>query len=76
MAVGLTLSYVWGVNVGKPKVEVKPSDGPDFQHAISAAGSGSDFFVTHDPGLAELVRRVHIKRLRVTTFSQLIGELT
>jgi hypothetical protein len=69
MAVGTTLSYIWGVNVEKS--DIKPSDGRDFQHAISAAGSGADFFVTHDEGLAKLVERVPFKGLAVTTLSQL-----
>jgi hypothetical protein len=42
--------------------------GRDFQHAITAAGSGADLFVTHDQGLAKLVARVAIKQFRVTTF--------
>jgi len=70
MAVGLTLSYIWAANI--EKLNPKPSDGRDFQHAIAAAGSGADLFVTHDEELAKLVARVPIKRFRVTTFSQLV----
>jgi hypothetical protein len=74
MAVGLTLSYIWGVNVEKS--DIKPSDGRDFQHAIAAAGAGANVFVTHDRGLATLAGRVPIKGFTVMTLSQLVDEFS
>lgn len=74
MAAGSALSYIWAVNV--ENWEIKPSDGLDFQHAIAAAGSGVDFFVTHDADLATLVERVPIKGLKTVGLRDLLDEIT
>jgi hypothetical protein len=72
MAVGMALSYIWATNVENWKA--KPSDSGDLQHAIPAAAA-AEIFVTHDSGLADVLRRVPLRGLGVTTLKQLLNDL-
>jgi|GEM_PF-3062210 len=72
MAVGMTLSYIWAINVEGWKAD--RSDTGDLQHVIPAAAA-ADVFVTHDRRLAELARRVPLRGLRVRNLKQLLEDV-
>jgi len=72
MAVGMTLSYIWAINVEGWKAD--RSDTGDLQHVIPAAAA-ADVFVTHDRRLAELARRVPLRGLGVRNLKQLLEDV-
>jgi hypothetical protein len=74
MAVGHAMSIVYRRAFENRKLRRSLGTSRDLQHSPCAAAS-ADLFVTHDRELAELVRRVPMRRFRVCTLRELLDEL-